>query len=137
MAGSAAERPWDPSIWRTFKEEPASPPASFGNMLGVIAITFGVVALGAYALDLHGHQCESCGHRWHHLGAFNLGDPEAHSCGKCGTVQWWKDGTPHVFREALRQPPPKVMPDTLVSRLQGLGAEPRLALSGWPRVGST
>src|SRR5574341_654615 len=75
---------------------------SIGNMLGTIALAIGVGVLGYYALDGHSHTCEACGHRWRHLGVLNLGDPVAHSCARCGTVQWWKDGVPHVFREALR-----------------------------------
>jgi hypothetical protein len=68
------------------------------GLLATIAITAGVVALGVYALDLHAHTCANCGHRWRHLGAFNLGDEESHTCGRCGQVQWWKCGTPHVLR---------------------------------------
>jgi len=118
--------------WRTFHEpEPASPSPSIGKMLSVVAVAIGVGVLGYYMLDGHAHQCEACGQRWRHLGAFNLGDPGAHTCGKCGTVQWWKDGVPHVFREVLRSPPPKILPDTLVSRLQELREAPRLALSSW------
>ena len=120
----------------------SSPSPSIGNVLGTIAIAFGVGVLGYYMLDGHCHRCESCGHRWRHLGVFNHGDPVAHAC-KCGTVQWWKDGTPHVFRDVLRQPPPKVMPDTLVSRRQEIRQAPRQALSSatgmgmaWPREGS-
>ena len=109
MAASGPNRPpWETSPWRSFQEEPASsPPPSIGNMLGVIAIAVGVGVLGYYMLDGHSHRCESCGNSWRHLGAFNVGDPAAHSCSKCGTVQWWKDGVPHVFRDALRQPPDK------------------------------
>ena len=134
-------KPWETSPWRTFKEEPPTPaPPSIGNMLGVIAIAVGVGVLGAYMLDMHSHTCEACGNRWRHLGAFNVGDPESHTCGKCGTVQWWKDGTPHVFRGVLREPPPKVMSDSLVSRLQEIRQAPRQAISTatamvWPREG--
>lgn len=77
----------------------AKPSGSFGT-LGVIAFAFGIGVLGAYMLDLHGHQCCKCGHRWRHLGAFNFGDEPAHTCVRCGTVQWWKDGIPHAFRAA-------------------------------------
>ena len=143
MATNAPKRPsWETSPWRSFQEEPATapPPPSLGNMLGVIAIAVGVGVLGYYALDGHSHTCESCGHRWRHLGAFNVGDPAAHSC-KCGTVQWWKDGVAHVYRDVLRQPPPKALPDTLVSRLQEIREAPRQALSpatglvAWARGG--
>jgi hypothetical protein len=58
--------------------------------------------LGAYMLDMHAHTCDACGNRWRHLGAFNVGDPTSHTCGKCGVVQWWKDGVPHVFRSSLQ-----------------------------------
>ena len=131
-------KPWETSPWRTFQEEPHTPaPPSIGSMLGVIAIAVGVGVFGAYMLDMHSHTCEACGNRWRHLGAFNVGDPESHTCGKCGTVQWWKDGTPHVFRAVLREPPPKVLPDTLMSRLQEIREAPRLAVSAatlsWPR----
>jgi hypothetical protein len=68
------------------------------GLLATIVITAGVVALGVYALDLHAHTCSNCGHRWRHLGAFNLGDEESHTCASCGQVQWWKCGTPHVLR---------------------------------------
>ena len=140
MASSAPDRqPWETSPGRSFQEPASPPPPSIGNVLGTIAIAFGVGMLGYYMLDGHAHTCESCGTRWRHLGAFNVGDPSAHTC-KCGTVQWWKDGVPHVFRDALRQPPPKVLPNTLVSRLQEIRQAPRLALSsattlGWHREG--
>ena len=130
--------PWETSPWRTFKEEePTAPPPSIGKMLSVVAIAIGVGVLGYYALDGHSHACESCGHRWRHLGVFNLGDPGAHTCEKCGTVQWWKDGAAHVFRDVLREPPPAVQPSTLVSRLQEIRSTPRLAVSAatavaWP-----
>jgi hypothetical protein len=80
---------------------PRPQPQTF-NTLGVIVLAVGVGVLGAYMLDWHGHQCEACSHKWRHLGAFNLGDPASHTCSKCGTVQWWKDGMPHVFRDVLR-----------------------------------
>ena len=105
------------------QEETASAnPPSLGNMLGVIALAFGAVALGVYALDLHAHTCEACGNSWRHLGAFNVGDPGSHTCSKCSTVQWWKDGVPHVFRSAIRESPPT---DTRVSKLQEIRAWPR------------
>jgi hypothetical protein len=84
---------------------PWKPPGQPIGTIGVIAIALGIGVLGAYALDAHGHTCEACGKRWWHLGAFNLGDPTAHTCSSCGTVQWWKNGIPHVFRTALRAPP--------------------------------
>jgi len=84
--------------------------APLGGTLGVIVLAFGIGVLGAYMLDLHSHQCCKCGHRWRHLGAFNLGDENAHRCARCGTVQWWKDGVPHAYRDAHAHettPPPK------------------------------
>lgn len=91
----------------------------------------GVVVLGLYALDFHAHRCEACGHRWRHLGAFNLGDPASHTCAKCSTVQWWKDGVPHVFREVLRTPPP----DTYVTRMRQLSeSAPSLLGGGIPAL---
>ena len=64
------------------------------------------------------------------MGAFHVGDPASHTCSKCGTVQWWKDGVPHVFRSVLFQPPPKVMPDAMAARLGGMRDYARLAASG-------
>ena len=109
------------------------------NMLMTLAFTVGVVAFGLYALDLHSHRCEGCGHKWYHLGAFNVGDPASHTCGKCGAVQWWKDGVPHVFREALRRPPPKVLPDSIASRLREIREGSQRALTSgtalfWPNA---
>ena len=126
MATDTLKPSWQPA------SAPASPPASIGTMLSVVAVALGVGVLGYYMLDGHAHTCESCGQRWRHLGAFNVGDPGAHTCGKCGTVQWWKDGVPHVFRSVLRSPPPKIFPDTLTSRLHELREVPRLALP-WSR----
>jgi hypothetical protein len=126
MAADSAKPAWPISY------EPDPPPTSVGKMITVVALAIGVGVLGYYMLDGHTHTCEACGERWRHLGAFNLGDPGAHTCGKCGTVQWWKDGVPHVFRSVLRSPPPKIMPDTLVSRLQEFREVPRLALPSWP-----
>lgn len=125
MATSAPKRP------------PIAPgPPSIGSMLSTMAIAVGIGVLGYYMLDGHSHTCEACGTRWRHLGIFNLGDPTAHTC-TCGTVQWWKDGVPHVFRAVLRQPPSKV-PDTRVAMLQEIREAPRLSLSpattgAWPR----
>jgi hypothetical protein len=52
---------------------------------------------------------------------FNLGDPAAHSCRQCGTVQWYKDGIQHVYRTALREAPRSVLPGRSVAQLMGLG----------------
>ena len=134
MASSESKRPVTNTATQHF-HTPAVKSSSIGNVLGTIAIALGVGVLGYYMLDGHSHTCEGCGTQWRHLGAFNVGDPAAHTCSTCSTVQWWKDGVPHVFRSALREPPPKVMPDTLVSRLQELGATPRQALAAWPRGG--
>ena len=84
---------------------PWKKPAKPMGMLGGLAIAVGVAAIGLYMLDWHGHRCDSCGTTWKHLGAFNVGSPEAHSCPSCGTVQFWKDGVAHVFRSTLRSPP--------------------------------
>lgn len=95
MAASPSRPPWG-------SPPPAAPSAekSIGP-LGVIALALGIGVFGYYMLDGHAHTCEACGNRWRHLGAFNLGDPQAHTCKQCGTVQWWKDGFPHVFRSPL------------------------------------
>lgn len=81
---------------RPLVEEPA--PVSFTHVLGALAVAVGLGVLGAHMLDLHGHQCDRCGRRWRHFGAFNLGDEASHTCSDCGQVQWWKCGTPHVMR---------------------------------------
>lgn len=73
-------------------------PVTFGGTLGALAVVAGVVAIGTYMLDLHGHTCDKCGRRWRHFGAFNLGDADSHTCSRCGEVQWWKCGAPHVMR---------------------------------------
>lgn len=65
-------------------------PGTFWHTVGVIGIAVGVAAVGAYALDLHRHTCEACGSEWRHLGAFNIGDHDAHKCPGCGEMQWWK-----------------------------------------------
>lgn len=136
MAAGDPRRP----PWRTLQEEPSAQPPSLGNMLSAIAIAVGVGALGLYMLDIHSHRCEACGNRWRHLGAFNVGSPAAHSCSSCGTVQWFKDGVPHVFRDVLRQPP-KPTPAALGAGLKEIRQAPRPALYSatgvaWPREGS-
>jgi hypothetical protein len=86
----------------------------FGGTLGVIALAFGIGVLGAYALDLHSHTCDFCGYKWRHLGAFNLGDAASHTCGNCGTVQWWKCGfmksTTRDMHSVIAQPPASAQP---------------------------
>ena len=85
---------------------PAPPPApALGGTIGVIALAFGIGVLGAYMLDMHSHTCDSCGHRWRHLGAFNGGDESAHTCSRCGIVQWWKEGVPQAIKDAHRARP--------------------------------
>lgn len=85
--------------WRTFQKEPPPPTSgSFGGTLGALAIAVGVGALGCVMLDLHSHRCDQCGRRWRHFGAFNLGDEPSHTCSRCGEIQWWKCGAPHVLR---------------------------------------
>ena len=83
-------------------------PTSFGGTLGVIALAFGVGIVGAYMLDAHAHTCDSCGYRWRHLGAFNVGDEDAHRCKACGVVQWWKCGVPQMIKDAHRAGPTSV-----------------------------
>jgi hypothetical protein len=109
-------------------------------MLGTAALIAGTVALGAYALDLHSHTCEACGHHWRHLGAFNLGDLAAHTCRRCGTVQWWKEGWQHAdghdgalqMRTRVETTPSARA--TAIAAMQELREGPRTALpSGWPR----
>jgi hypothetical protein len=81
------------------------PAPALGGTLGVIALAFGIGVVGAFMLDLHGHQCDQCGHKWRHLGVFNGGDEPAHTCGRCGTVQWWKNGVPQAIKDAHRARP--------------------------------
>ena len=111
---------------------PAQPPPqapSIGGMLGTVALAVGIGVLGAYMLDLHTHTCEACGQRWRHLGAFNVGDSASHTCKSCGTVQWWKDGVPHVFRSVLFQPPPKMLPVSAAGKLLAIREAPSLSAS--------
>jgi hypothetical protein len=110
-------------------QDPSLSTPSIGKMLGIVALAIGVGVVGYYVLDGHSHSCESCGNRWRHLGAFNVGDPVAHTCKSCGTVQWWKDGVPHVFREVLRTPPSDSLPKSSGSRIPGIREAPRLAIS--------
>ena len=126
MPQAYAALPWESS------PDLAERTASVGGMLGTLAVAFGVGAFAVYALDLHTHRCEACGHNWRHLGALNHGDLKAHTCSHCETVQWIKDGVPHVFREVLRTPPPKVIPDELAARLRDIGEKPRSALAAGP-----
>jgi len=84
--------------WRTFQEEPPQKASGTLGILGSLAIAVGVGVLGYHMLDGHAHQCDACGCRWRHFGAFNLNDEESHRCSRCGQVQWWKDGAPHVLR---------------------------------------
>jgi hypothetical protein len=105
--------PWETSQWRSFHQLPPlpEPPAKKSiGVFGILAIAAGVGVFGYFMLDGHAHQCDGCGHRWRHLGAFNFGDPAAHTCAWCGTVQWWKDGFQHVFRDPSQPqygtPPP-------------------------------
>ena len=94
-------------------KKPPRDPNSIGSMLGTIAIAVGAGVLGYYMLDGHSHTCEGCGHKWRHLGILNLGDPNAHACKQCGTVQWYKDGIAHVFRTPLREPPARALSHVL------------------------
>ena len=130
MTSSSSRPPWETSPWRTFHvATPEAQPAKSIGTLGVIAIAIGVGALGYYMLDGHSHVCEACGHRWRHLGAFNLGDPAAHTCKRCGTVQWWKDGFQHVFRDPSYVPSPDAAPGTIAQRQQEVCEGPRSGIS--------
>ncbi len=96
--------------------------STFGR---VLAIALGAVAIGAvsmWMLDGHGHTCDTCGTKWRHFGAFNLGSEDAHTCSRCGAKQWWKDGVsaevkaqhahwhPQMVENASPDPyPPEVM----------------------------
>ena len=60
-------------------------------MVGLIGVAIGVGVVGMYALDYHSHQCDGCKHTWRHLGAFNKGDHDAHTCPSCGQLQRWKN----------------------------------------------
>lgn len=84
----------------------ASPPST--GVFSSLAILVGVGVLGAYMLDLHAHTCEGCGKRWRHFGAFNFDDEESHTCTRCGQVQWWRGGAPHVRRGSQFAMPARV-----------------------------
>lgn len=133
---SGQRSPAPPISRQSQPKPPGSAIGAFGSALGTVAIAVGVGVLGAYMLDLHTHMCEGCGNRWRHLGAFNIGDPVSHTCRKCGTVQWWKDGVPHVFRSALRLPP-MTPAATIAKRLQEIREVSRPALRfGTPATSS-
>jgi|ERR1700751_1222397 len=119
MSDNPSRPPWETGAWRTFQAPSAKPPTkkTIGT-LGVIAIALGAGVLGYYMLDGHTHTCEACGHCWRHLGAFNFGDSSAHTCAVCGTVQWWKDGYPNVFRGAFQSSPVEDTPNPIVARLR-------------------
>lgn len=95
---SALKLPKSPAKSSPSQESSASIGVAFGSTLGGLLLAIGLGAVGAYMLDLHGHTCEKCGRRWRHFGAFNLGDESSHTCARCGEVQWWKCGAPHVLR---------------------------------------
>lgn len=84
---------------------PTPPPSTFWSIVGTIAVVAGVGAVAAYSLDLHKHTCEQCGRGWKHLGAFNAGDHEAHTCPGCGEIQWWKNGKDGAFRASRHKLP--------------------------------
>jgi hypothetical protein len=99
----------------TNNQKPAIAPG-FGGTLGIVALAFGIGVLGAYALDLHSHTCDLCGHKWRHLGAFNLGDAASHTCSVCGKAQWWKCGftkASHITHATAAQPSTIVQPQRL------------------------
>lgn len=76
---------------------------TIGRTLGLLAVAIGVAAVAAYSLDWHSHVCSRCGRTWKHLGAFNAGDHDAHTCQSCGEIQWWKDiGKDGAFRASRR-----------------------------------
>lgn len=71
----------------------SSPLATF--FLTALAVT-GIAVAGAQVLDWHAHTCVVCGREWKHFGAFNLGDEKAHTCARCGSVQWMKNLPPSM-----------------------------------------
>lgn len=110
---TSAQRPYVRPTMQVPRYRAAPPPRPYEAPLGtlsVMALAFGLGVLGYFMLDGHAHTCEACGHHWRHLGAFNVGDPASHTCKQCGTVQWWKDGMRHVFRDVLRPEPPPFVP---------------------------
>jgi hypothetical protein len=85
----------------------------FSSPLGALTLVVGAGVIGGYVLDWHKHTCESCGRRWSHLGVFNLGDEESHTCSRCGEVQWWKCGKRHVqhgSQHVVSPTPPAALP---------------------------
>ena len=77
--------------------------------IGIVGfLGFGIVAsmvsLGARALDVHAHQCDTCGHAWRHAGRLNLGSEAAHTCERCGARQWWRQGEREAFSAWVREP---------------------------------
>lgn len=78
---------------------PPKPGPTLGGTLGIIAIAVSVGVIASFTLDLHSHTC-SCGNRWWHLGAFAQGSEPSHTCGRCGTLEWFKSGVPAHLRQA-------------------------------------
>lgn len=105
--------------------QPAQPSKPFGGTLGTVLLAFGIGALGAFMLDLHGHQCMACGYRWRHLGAFNVGDLAAHTCRRCGETQWWKDGVVDGHGAFRPLPGADVLGRPLPATLTSLGGPPK------------
>jgi len=103
--------------WRTFQEEPKPSGSGTLGILGSLAVAVGVGVLGYYMLDGHSHTCEDCEQRWRHFGAFNLNDEDSHRCSRCGQVQWWKDGAPHVLRGSEFAAPPSLSATTAALRV--------------------
>jgi hypothetical protein len=106
----------------------------FSSPLGALALVVGIGAVGGFLLDWHRHTCESCGRRWSHLGAFNLGDEDSHTCSRCGEVQWFKDGARHVLHESanVELPSPAEPPHMAQPQWQPVTPQP-LPVAGYPQ----
>lgn len=42
--------------------------------------------------DIHAHRCDTCGNTWRHTGRASHGSEAAHTCARCGSLQWWRPG---------------------------------------------
>jgi hypothetical protein len=77
---------------------------------GLVLTAFGVWK----GFEVHAHRCPTCGSVWTHNG-FNFGGSTAHTCSKCGALQWvplpddaWHfgaDGTIHLVHASHVEPP--------------------------------
>ena len=73
-----------------------TPTTTLGSILGLAALAISVGFVASLVFDSsHGHTCDHCGFRWSH-GSSSRGAEAAHTCLRCGAVQWWQDHEPRL-----------------------------------------